>query len=82
MVSSDFAPASNVTLVEVVVVVSVRGEIGGLHSVGEDERALGPQDGNVIGETRGASAVTGVLNEKKKHLCIYTSTSLRYSAYR
>lgn len=81
MVSSDFAPASNVTLVEVVVVVSVRGEIGGLHSVGEDERALGPQDGNVIGETRGASAVTGVLNEKK-HLCIYTSTSLRYSAYR
>lgn len=65
MVSSDFAPASNVTLVEVVVVVSVRGEIGGLHSVGEDERALGPQDGNVIGETCGASAVTGVLNEKK-----------------
>lgn len=65
MVSSDFAPASNVTLVEVVVVVSVRGEIGGLHSVGEDERALGPQDGNVIGETRGASAVTGVLSEKK-----------------
>lgn len=41
MVFFDFVLVSDVIFVEVVVVVFVRGEIGGLYSVGEDERVLG-----------------------------------------
>lgn len=78
LVSSDLAPSGDVALVEVVVVGLAGGQVGGLYGAGEHQRSLDLEDGDVVGETGGASTVPRVLKKQSRQavIVVYLTRSI------